>query len=98
MVAYGVNDLLKLLMAFSFVRHGSGALESLLDQRSVTVFAWHGVNGGPAVLTIVLETVYIAAEEGSIFSTTLDPVALVTRLVVQNIRFYLHLDYIKKVN
>ena len=83
-------------MAFSFVCHGSGTLESLLDQWSVAVFSRHGMDGGPAMLAIVLEAVYIAAEEGSVFSTTLYPMALVTRLVIQNIRFYFHLDFIKK--
>ena len=87
----------KHLMAFSFVCHGSGTLKSLLDQRSVAVFARHGMDGCPTVLAIVLETVNIATEEWSIFSTTLYPMAFIARLVIQNIRFYLHLRLLKRL-
>ena len=52
---------------------------------------WHGMNGGPAVLTVVLKAIDVAAKEWSILSTTLDPMTFITELIIQYIRFNLHL-------
>jgi len=57
----------------------------------VAELGWHGMNSGPAMLTIILQAIYVATKEWSILPTTLDPMALITQLIIQNIRFNLHL-------
>ena len=62
--------------------HSAWAVSPLLDQRFVELAARTRVNLRPAVLTIVLQTCHIGAEERCELSTTASTLAFVTHLVV----------------
>ena len=55
--------------------------------------AWAGVDGLPAVLTVVLEAGDVGTEEGSKLPSTAGTLTLVTHLVVQHIGLHLHLKH-----
>ena len=46
----------------------------------------------PALLTVVLQAVNVATEVGGIASSAVGPLALVTDLVVQNVRLHFDLE------
>ncbi len=56
------------------------------------LFSWHRVNGGPTVLTEILQTVDTSAIERSRFLVTLHTMTFVTHLTFQDIRFDLNLN------
>lgn len=68
------------------------AVASLLHQRFVELAAGSGVDAGPAVFTVVLQTGDVGTEEWGKLPTAARALALVTHLVVQHIRFHFHLD------
>ena len=49
------------------------------------------VDDSPAVLAVVAEAVSVPTEIGSIATATVESVALIAHLIVQNIRLHLHL-------
>lgn len=51
-----------------------------------------GVDGCPAILTVVLQTGHIGAEERSKLPPTASALALITQLVVQDIWLDFHLE------
>lgn len=69
----------------------SGPVSPLLDQWLVELSSGTGVDGGPAVLAVVLETGDVSAEEGSKLPPTACPLALITQLVIQHIWLDFHL-------
>lgn len=73
-------------------RDVSGPVPSLLHQRFMKLTASAGVDGCPAVLTVVLQTGHIGAEEGSELPPTAGALALITQLVVQDVWLHFHLD------
>ena len=60
------------------------------------LLAGEGVDSGPAVFAVVLETADRAAVEGSKLAIALDTMALVTHLVIHHIRLHLHLHWERK--
>lgn len=64
---------------------------NVLEQGAVILLAWHGVDGSPAVLTVVLQAGHTAAEEGGWFSIALHPVTFITHLSIQNVGLDLNL-------
>ena len=71
---------------------GSRSVSVLLDEAAVVLSAWGRVNGCPAVLAVVAETVDAATEVGSILATAVDSMTLITDLVIQHIRLDFHLQ------
>lgn len=71
--------------------HLSRAVAPLLHQWLVELSARPGVDTGPAVLTVVLQAGDIGTEEGGKLPPTARPLALVTHLIVQDVRLHLHL-------
>ena len=71
---------------------GSRSVSVLLDEAAVVLSAWGRVNGCPAVLAVVAETVDVATEVGSILATAVDSMTLITDLVIQHIRLDFHLQ------
>lgn len=63
-------------------RDVTGPVPSLLDQGLVELTACPGVDGGPAVFTVVLEAGDIGAEEGSKLASTACALTLITQLVI----------------
>ena len=70
---------------------GPRTVSVLLDEAAVVLGAWSRVNSSPAVLTVVAQTVDVAAEVGSIAAAAVHPLALIARLIVQHIWLHLHL-------
>ena len=60
---------------------GSRPIPVLLDEAAVVLGPRGRVDGCPAVLAVVAETVDVPTEVGGIATTTVDPVTLVTNLV-----------------
>lgn len=69
----------------------SRPVSPLLDQWLVELSSGPGVYGCPAVLTVVLETGDVSAEEGSELPPTACPLALITQLVIQHVWLHFHL-------
>lgn len=69
----------------------SRPVSPLLDQWLVELSSGPGVYGCPAVLTVVLETGDVSAEEGSELSPTACPLALITQLIIQHVWLHFHL-------
>lgn len=63
------------------------AVAVLLDEAAMVLGPWGGMNGDPAMLTIVAETVDVAAEKRSKVPITIDTATFVADLIIQNIRF-----------
>ena len=63
------------------------AVAVLLDEAAMVLGPWGGMNGDPAMLTIVAETVDVAAEKRSKVPITIDTTTFVANLIIQNIRF-----------
>lgn len=76
--------------------HGSGSVSPFLDQGLMELPAGPRVDLGPTLLTVILQTGYVGAEEGSELAPTSGSLAFVTHLVVQNIWFDLHLSTMNK--
>lgn len=68
-----------------------GSVSPLLHQGLVELAAGTGVDGGPAVLTVVLQAGDVGAEERSKLAPTARALALVTQLVVQDVWLHFHL-------
>lgn len=77
--------------------HVSRAVASLLHQWLVKFPAGSRVDAGPAVLAVVLQAGDIGAEEGGKLPPAARPLALVTHLVVQDVRLHLHLGRQRKI-
>jgi len=73
-----------------FVRNGPRTISSLLDQRLVVLASLPRVNGGPARLTIILQTRDIGAKEGRKLAATPIALTLIAHLIVQHVRLHLH--------
>lgn len=71
--------------------HVSRAVPPFLHQWLVELSTSPGVNAGAAVLTIVLQASDIGTEEGGKLASAPRPLALVTHLVIQDVRLHLHL-------
>ena len=71
--------------------HVSRAVAPLLHQWLVKLSAGPRVDAGPAVLAVVLQAGDVGTEEGGELPPAACPLALVTHLVVQDIRLHLHL-------
>lgn len=69
----------------------SWSVPSLLHQRLVELAAGPRVDGCPAILTVVLQTGHVGAEERSKLPPTAGALALITQLVVQDIWLHFHL-------
>lgn len=68
------------------------AVASLLHQRFVELAAGSGVDAGPAVFTVVLQTGDVGTEEWGKLPPAARALALVTHLIIQHIGFHFHLD------
>ena len=55
---------------------------NVFEQWAVVLPPRHGMNGGPAVFTVVLQATYTATEEGCWFSIALNPMTLITHLAI----------------
>lgn len=64
---------------------GPGPVAILLDEATVVLCAWGRVDGRPAVLAVVTQAVDVATEVGGVAPPTVESLALVTRLVVQDV-------------
>lgn len=71
--------------------HVSRAVAPFLHQWLVKLAAGSRVDAGPAVLTVVLQAGDVGTEEGGELPPAACPLALVTHLVVQDVRLHLHL-------
>lgn len=69
----------------------SWSVPALLHQWLMELTTGPGVDGCPAVLTVVLQTGHIGAEERSKLPPTAGALTLITQLVVQNIWLHFHL-------
>lgn len=69
----------------------AGAISPLLHQWLVKLSAGPGVDAGPAVLTVVLQTGDVGTEEGGELPPAASPLALITHLVIQDVWLHLHL-------
>lgn len=69
----------------------SRSVPSLLHQWLVELAACPRVDGCPAVLTVVLQTGHVGAEEGGKLSPTPSALTLVAQLVIQDIWLHFHL-------
>lgn len=69
-----------------------GAVASLLHQWFVELTAGSGVDAGPAVLTVVLQTGDIGTEEWGKLPTAACALTLITHLIIQHVRLHFHLD------
>jgi len=69
------------------------SISALLHQRLVELPARAGVDLSPAMLAVVLQAGHVGAEERCELATAARSLALITHLVVQNIRLHLHLKY-----
>lgn len=76
--------------------HCPGTISRVLGEWAVELLAGEGVDSGPAVFAVVLETADRAAVEGSKLAIALDTMALVTHLVIHHIRLHLHLHWERK--
>ena len=65
---------------------------NILEKGTVVLPVWHGVNSGPAVFTVVLETSHAATEDGSWFDIRLDPMTLIAQLTIKYIWLYFYLS------
>ena len=63
----------------------------VLEKGSVVLPVWHGVNGGPAVLTVVLEAGHAATEKGSRLPIGLYAMTLVAQLTIKHVGLNLYL-------
>ena len=63
-----------------------GSVSILLDETPVVLCARSGMDCRPAVLAVVAEAVDVATEVGGIAPAAVQSMALVTHLVVQNVR------------
>lgn len=68
------------------------AVATLLHQRFVELSAGSGVDAGPAVFTVVLQTGDVGTEERGELPTAACALALVTHLIIQHVWFHFHLD------
>lgn len=68
------------------------AVASLLHQWFVELTAGSGVDAGPAVFTVVLQTGDVGTEEWGELPTAACALTLVTHLIIQHVRLHLHLD------
>lgn len=68
------------------------AVATLLHQRFVELSAGSGVDAGPAVFTVVLQTGDVGTEERGELPTAARALALVTHLIIQHVWFHFHLD------
>lgn len=66
-------------------RDGAGPIRALLHQGLVELPAWPRVDGGPAVLAVILKAGDVGAEEGSELAAAPLPLALVAHLVVEHV-------------
>lgn len=66
-------------------------VSSFLHQRLVELAASPGVDGCPAVLTVVLQAGHVCAEERGKLATAASALTLVTQLVIQDIWLDFHL-------
>lgn len=71
--------------------HVSRAVAPLLHQWLVKLSAGSRVDAGPAVLAVVLQAGDVGTEEGGELPPTACPLALITHLVIQDVRLHLHL-------
>lgn len=78
--------------------HGSGSVSPFLDQGLVELPAGPRVDLGPALLTVILQTGDVGAEEGSELAPTSGSLAFVTHLVVQDVRLDLHLSMTNNIS
>lgn len=69
----------------------SRAVAALFHQWLVKLSAGSRVDAGPAVLAVVLQASDVGTEEGGELPPAASPLALVTHLVVQDVRLHLHL-------
>lgn len=70
----------------------TGPVAALLHQGLVELAASPGVDGGPAVLAVVLQTGDVGAEEGRELAAAAGSLALVAELVVQHVWLHFHLQ------
>lgn len=68
------------------------AIGSLFDQGLVKLAAGTRVDVSPTELTVVLQASDIGAEEGCELAPTACPLALIAKLVIQDIGLHLHLQ------
>ena len=71
---------------------GSRTVAIFLDETAVVLRSRSSMHRGPAVVAVVSQAVDVAAKVGGIAASTIQPMALITHLVVQNIRLYFHLQ------
>lgn len=71
--------------------HVSRAVAPLLHQWLVKLSAGPRVDAGPAVLAVVLQAGDVGTEEGGKLPPAARPLALITHLVIQDVRLHLHL-------
>ena len=71
--------------------YGTRSISILFDEATMVLSTWSRVNSNPAVLTVITEAVNIPAEVRSITTTALHPTTLIADLIIQDIRFDLHL-------
>ena len=74
---------------------GPWTISILLDETAMVLGTRCGVDGSPAVLTVVAEAVDVATEVGSIATATVHTLALITDLVIQHIGLHLNLHTAK---
>lgn len=73
----------------------SWSICAFLDERFVELPPRSGVDLSPAVFAVILQTGHVGAEKWRELATAPRPLALITQLVIQNIRLDLHLENTK---
>ena len=71
--------------------YSTGSISSLFHKWLVELTAGSGVDLGPAMLTVVLQTSDVGTEERGKLSTTARTLALITHLIIQHIRLHFNL-------
>lgn len=69
-----------------------GPVPALLHQRLVELPAGPGVDGGPAVFTVILQAGDVGAEKRGELPPAAGPLTLVTQLVIQDVWLHFHLQ------
>lgn len=72
---------------------GSRAISVLLDEATMILRARCRMDSSPAMLTVVAETMDVAAEVWSVTTIAVHSLALVANLIVKHIRFHFNLQY-----
>lgn len=70
----------------------SGSVTTFLHKGLVELTAGPGVDGRPAVFTVVLQTGHVGAEERRKLPPAARSLALVTQLVIQHVWLHFHLE------